>query len=286
MKRVPCFAATAAAALLLAQSVQAQPGPWKLKGMLGATYNSTSVTDNWSGPEKDAESWGVKLDASAEMDTPDRNWLTILKEEYGRTRTAGSADQVNADLIDVNSVYSLKFSQYVNPYVGFIFTTQNWRFLDPVTYTESIGNGVWIFKRPDHELRTRAGLALRQRYENVKYRSLVAGGPEIPYTSIDKADTPEIEEVVHETGGEWITNYDVAFNQDVKLTSEARVFTQFNGGANLRWDNNLYVRLTKLVTLQLTYLWIYNYDRTPHAVWPQDIEKRLSLTAGFAYNIF
>lgn len=254
--------------------------------MLGASYNATSVTENWTGPEKNAQSWGLKLNAAAEQDTARTNWLTSLKEEFGRTQTAGSDELTSADLIDLNSVYSIKKSQYVNPYVGFIATTQNWKLLNPVTYTESVGNGVWVIKKPTQELRTRAGLAFRQVYDAVDYRRNATTGLREGYSSADNPATPNIEELQHQTGGEWITNYMVSLNQNAKLESEARVFSEFNGGANLRWDNNLYVKLSTLVTMQLNYLWIYNYSRLPHPVWPLDSEKRLSVIIGFSYNLF
>jgi hypothetical protein len=143
----------------------AEGGAWNFKGMIGATYNSTNVSDNWSGTEKNSESWGAKLDLAAEQDTALANWTTTLKEEYGRTKVAGVEDQVSADLIDFMSVYTHKLNVYVNPYVSLAVNTQNWRLLDPVTYTESVGNGVWLLDRPRQQLKTRAGLAFRQTFD-------------------------------------------------------------------------------------------------------------------------
>ncbi|MGA2091226.1 MAG: DUF481 domain-containing protein [Endomicrobiales bacterium] len=247
--------------------VSAADGPWKLSGMLGATYNSTSVTENWQGPEKNTQSWSANLNASAEQDTVMTNWLSTLTEQYGTTQTAGTNALTNADLIDLDSVYTFKLGHFLNPYLGFIATTQNWKFLNPVTYTESIGDGFWLIKKPEQELRTRFGLAFRQVYQD---------NPEIPIVGA----------VSHQTGAEWNTNYMVALNPNTKLESEARLFSAFDGGDDMWWNNSLYFKLSSLITMQLNYLWIYNYNMIPHPVWPQDSERRFSVIFGFAYNLF
>jgi hypothetical protein len=121
--------------------LSAQDGAWKLKGMFGATYNETAISTNWSGPDKNARNWGIKLDASAEKDMEKTNWLTSLKEEYGKASISGSAEQISADLIDLSSIYSWKWSVVVNPYVAGIVTTQNTDILYPAAYSESAGVG-------------------------------------------------------------------------------------------------------------------------------------------------
>lgn len=272
--------------MLLCSGLMAADSPWKVKGIVGASYNSTSVTDNWSGSEKNSQSWGAKLDASAERDTAGTNWMNTLKEEYGRAKVAGTDEQTSADTIDFSSVYSKKMSAYVNPYVGLLVNTQNWRMADPITYTESLGNGVWIINTPAQQLKTRAGIAFKQYYDSPKDKLDAATGLLVKVSAADDPATPEIEDWKASTGGEWITNYDLVLNQDVKFASEARVFSAFKGGANLRWDNNLYVKLASIVTMQLNYLAVYNFDAAPQPVWPQDVEKRLTLTVGVSYNLF
>lgn len=280
MKRL----ALAAAVLAFSAAAYSEEAGWKVKGMFGASYNATSVSDNWSGTEKNSQSWGVKLDASAERDRVETNWLNTLKEEYGKTKIAGTDEQTSADLVDFTSVYTRKLSFYVNPYASLDVLTQNWLWGDPVAYTEAFGNGVWLINTPEQQLKTRAGLAFRQLRDTVKLK-LVNGTP-VQYSSADDPNTAAIEETKNSTGGEWITNYELLMNKDVKLTSEAKLFTSFAGGANLRWDNSLYVKMSSIVTMQLNYLWVYNYDNTPHPVWPQDVEKRLTLALGLSYNLF
>ncbi|OQA92613.1 MAG: hypothetical protein BWY26_00152 [Elusimicrobia bacterium ADurb.Bin231] len=250
---------------------------WKYKGIFSANITATSVSNNWSGAEQDSRSWGVKLDAAAERDVASSNWLNTLREEYGRTKNTGSEEQTSADLIYFNSIYTKKMSIYVNPYAGFLADTQHDKFADPVTLTESFGNGIWIKSTPEQQLKTRVGVAFKQYYDSKK-------------NGVSKADDPgtlnKIEKWKTSTGGEWITNYDLLVNKDVKFASEANVFSAFDGGATLRWDNNLYVKLSSILTLQLNYLVRYNYDKNIKPVWPKDVEERLTIGLGLSYNLF
>jgi hypothetical protein len=244
--------------------------------MFGANFNATSVSKNWRGAEKNSESWGVKLDASAERDVSASNWANTLKEEYGRAKTAGNKEQTSADLIYFSSVYTKKLSFYVNPYASFITDTQNDRLMDPVTLTEALGNGVWLINKPAQQLKTRAGVAFKQYFDSVKNGVSLADDPA----------TAKIEEWKTSIGGELITNYELLINKDVKFTSEANLFSAFDGGANLRWDNSLYVKLSSLLTMQASYLFKYNYDKNTRPVWPQAAERRLTLGIGVSYNLF
>jgi hypothetical protein len=274
------------ALIFLAADIYAQDSNWKLKGMFGGTYNETDVSGNWTGPEKNQMNWGIKLDASAEKDLAKTNWLTNLKEEYGKSSISGTSEQVSADLIDLISVYSWKLTLTVNPYVSADITTQNTDMFYPATYSEAAGLGFSVIKREKQTLKTRIGISLRQKYDKV--RTLINSSTGLPYdtSSVDDPATPVIETSKMETGGEWISNYDLTVNANVKFSSEARVFSAFNGGASLRWDNNLYIQLSKYMTLAIGHLTIFNYDRLPRPTWPQDIETRFNLALGVSYNLF
>ena len=259
--------------VLICAGAFAEDSKWKYKGMVSANLGATSVSSNWSGAEKNSGSWGVKLDASAERDASDNNWMNTLKEEYGRTKTAGSREQTSADIFYFTSVYTRKLSHYVNPYVSFVTDTQNNRFLDPVKLTESAGNGLFITNTKTQQLKTRVGFAVKQLFDSVG-------------NSADDPNTLKIEERKDSAGGEWITNYELLIKNDVKFTTETNVFTAFDGGANLRWDNNLYVKLSSIVTMQANYLFNYTFNKNTHPVWPNDAETRFTVGLGVSYNLF
>lgn len=272
--------------LLISNVIFAEQTTWKLKGMLGATLNQTVVSDNWSGTEKNAYSWSAKLNISAERDAIKTNWLNVLKDEFGKVNVVGFPEQKSVDLFDFSSVFRWKLTRLINPYLSFVMTTQNDEFLYPVTYSESAGVGLSIIQQEKQNLITRLGLAFRQTYDKIHRIIDPVTLMIIESSAIDDPSTIEIETSKMDTGLEWVTNYDLLFMQNAKFISEARLFTAFKGGANIRWDNSLYLQISKLVTMQVGYLVIYNYDKNPRPTWPEGIETHFSITLGFAFNLF
>lgn len=128
---------------LLAVNANAE---WKLSGIVGVSYNETSVSDNWSGGETDVRNWLFKGEGTAESDTEKNNWLNTLKLEFGKSSIQGAPEQENADLVDIDSVYSFKVARYINPYVSVMFDTQFTEVMNPCTYGESAGIGMVLIK--------------------------------------------------------------------------------------------------------------------------------------------
>lgn len=235
---------------------------WKIRGIIGVNYSETAVSDNWSGGETDVRNWMVTGNGSLEKDGEKTNWLNTLKLEYGKTALAGSDEEENVDLIYFSSLYKYKVSISLNPYLGFNTDTQFTDFFDPAVYTESAGIGWNIITKETHNLMTRSGIAFKQ--------TVVSGrGSE------------------NETGAEWITDYDFKINEYVKFVSELKMFTAFDAGTDMRWDNSMYVKLGKYFTAQFGYLAVHEYDADmPRPDFSDDIQTRLTFGLGFAYNLF
>lgn len=282
MRKILCIGIV----LVFCSSLFAQDQGWKLKGMVGGTYSQTDVSDNWTGNDKDVVNWGFKLDAQGERITQNADWVTTLQEQYGKTRLAGNPEQISSDLIMLESVYNFISGGFLNPFVSARADTQNDNFLAPVTYTEAAGLGVVIIKNPVQNLKTRVGLAFKQELDTVHTRIDPVTLAVTSYSAADNPATPEIETSLYQTGVEWDTNYDLLVDKNIKFISEAQVFDGFYGGLGLRWDNSLFIGLGKYLTMQVGYLVIYQYDKYLKPVWPQDIQKRLTLILGVSYNIF
>ena len=238
-----------------------QDSPITLKGMFGATYNQTGVSSNWTGTEKDSKNWGLNLDASAEKKFTALTWTNSLKDQFGKSEIAGSPVQISADLIDISSVLMYNWSIFANPYAGFNMITVNNTICDPVTYKESAGIGWAFLDRQKQHLKLRAGAAYVQQFQTNT-------------------------ETQRQTGVEVISNYDLTLSETAKFATEARFFTDFQMGPNLRWDNNIYLKVSKYITVALNYLEIYNALQQPKPYWAGDIETRFTVTIGLSYNIF
>jgi hypothetical protein len=239
----------------------AEENNWVFRGIFGVNYSQTSVSNNWSGSETDSKNWGLKLDASAEKNFTSSTWLNALKEEFGKSETHGTSEQVSADLIDFSSIFTLHWSIYADPYIGFNMITVHNTFHDPVTYRESAGIGWAFINRKKHRLKLRVGAAYTQDFKSG-------------------------EETVRETGVEAVSGYSLTLSRTAKFVSEARFFTGLKKGPNLRWDNNLYLKASEYVTVALNFLEIYNEKRVPRPQWAGDIETRFMVMLGLSYNLF
>lgn len=264
----------------------AEPGPWVYKGMLGATYGETNVSPNWSGGEQDSKNWSAKLDASAEKNFLKSNWLNKLKTEYGKSQVENSSAKESSDLLNFDTIYTLKLNAFVDPFISGAIETRYTKFYDPVTYTETLGVSRTIIDKKPHQLKTRIGIAFKQKVDKKDLLTNPVTLQDYWYSSVDDPKTAKMEELNSDIGSEWVTNYDWLISENSKFVSEAKVFSAFDGGASVRWDNGLYVKMSKYLTLQLGYLTIYDYSRYPKPVWTKDFETRLTTTLGFSYNLF
>lgn len=264
---------TALLLLLIGSVLNAEP--IKFKGILGINFETTAVSDNWSGGEEDVLNWSVLLDAGFEKIYKKSELNTNAKIEYGKTNIE-DVEKETADQIYLDSIYSLLIKEYLAPYINFNITTQNTEFFDPVTYTESIGGGVKVLKKEPHTLSTKLGVAFRQKFDPADDGE----------SSLDDPETAEIEEVLYEIGAQSITNYSFILTENSKLSSELRLFSSFEGGVNTRWENSIYIKTGKFLTTKLGYLLIYDYDEVSRPVWPEDIQTRLNVAIGISYNLF
>ncbi|MFC2061601.1 DUF481 domain-containing protein [Elusimicrobiota bacterium] len=232
---------------------------WKITGFIGASYSETAVSDNWAGGEVDVRNWMIRGEGSAEKDLEKTNWLNTSKLEFGKASLGDAPEQENADLIDIDSVYSYKMNDYVNPYLAVTADSQFTELFDPAVYGESAGIGWLIISRQDQNLKTRTGLAFRQ-------------------TAASDIDT------VSNTGAEWITNYDLLLNEYAKFVSELKMFSAFDASVDTRWDSSLYVKLGKYLTAQVGYLLVN--PGVPGMDFEDTVQTRLTFGLGFSYNIF
>jgi len=232
---------------------------WKVSGIIAANYSETAVSDNWSGGEADARTWMIKGEGSAEKDMEKTNWLNTAKMEFGKASLGDDPEQENADLIDMDSVYSYKMNSCLNLYSAVTADSQFTELFDPAVIGESAGIGWILVAKEKQNLKTRAGAALRQT---------VASG----------ADTE------NDTGAEWITNYDLKMNEHTKFVSELKMFTAFEASADTRWDNSLYIKLGEYLTAQAGYLLVNS--GMPGTDLKDTIETRLTFGLGISYNLF
>ena len=244
-------------ALLLPGAVNCFAGEWKYSGIVAASYNETHVSSNWSGSEQNSKSWMMKGDFRARKESDVLSRRNTLKAEYGQSSVSDSPSQVTADLIDMESVVMRKFNLYVNPYAAVSLVSQFNEFFDPVVAGQSLGLGWQLVEKENQDLSLRLGGALRQTFKSS-------------------------EKPVYGSGAESAVNYSIGFGSGRKFVSELKVFTPFDGSADLRWDSSLYVKLREYLSASLGYLAVLGPE--PQS-FPKDVQTRVTTGLAFSFNL-
>ncbi|MGM0568171.1 MAG: DUF481 domain-containing protein [Elusimicrobiota bacterium] len=243
--------------LVLLGGVNCFAGEWEYSGLVSASYNETHVSSNWSGSEQNSKSWMMKGDFRAGKESDVLSRRNTFKAEYGQSSVSGSPSQITADFIDMESIFMRKFNLYVNPYAAASLISQFNEFFDPVVSGQSLGLGWQLIKKENQDLSLRLGGALKQTFESS-------------------------ERPVYDSGAESAVNYSMDFGSGRKFVSELKIFTPFDGSADLRWDSSLYVKLREYLSASLGYLALLGPE--PQS-FPEDVQTRVTTGLAFSFNL-
>jgi hypothetical protein len=238
---------------------------WIIRGIVGASYNLTLVSANWSGSEENNYSWVIRNEWRANRIGKTTNWENWLDTEYGQAQT-GEDPVKNQDRYFLESLFYWKIHRFFNPYLNFTWDTQFTTFNDPVQYKESAGILARIIKQESLWLTTRAGWAL-----------------------VQDIDSSRKDRLIIKTGPEWINQFEMLLNSFFRLRTETRYFHDvIEGEPDIRWDTNLYLKLNAYLTASIGYRvdFKYNKEADPPQELPRDFEKRFIMVIGFSYNLF
>jgi hypothetical protein len=225
-------------------------------------------------------SWQAGLNAHLENDNAAVNWVNGLKLQYGLTYLSGQGTQISSDTIDLESLFTLKVWQDLNPYLSLSAQSQFGpgydysstpsvevsNFLDPGYFTESAG-----FKyAPATIFYTRAGLGLKET---------VASQFEDTYTK--NLSTGTVSGELTQLGLDWVSELNVNLLKDSNFDSKLDTFWP-GGSLNLtvaEWDNLLSFRLGKIISLNIED--DFRYDTRVY----NGIQIKETLGLGFAYSL-
>ncbi|MDA3792722.1 MAG: DUF3078 domain-containing protein [Elusimicrobia bacterium] len=236
---------------------------WDTDGYIGAQGGLSVISDNWSGEETNSTGWSVKVHATAVKKEDRYKVSNILRYEYGKVSVGGADELEKADELYLESSGVLVTKAYVRPYGSVNTRTQSTDFFDPATLTESAGlEAEFLTKSSVSSLITRLGIAFKQNFQTDR-------------------------ETLKEVGSEWNTEYKLNLNEKLKLTSRLEFFTAFDAGTDFRSENDIYYKLSDIITLQAGYVVLHEYSEIgPRPDLPEDIQTKFSLSAGISYNLF
>jgi len=252
------------------KSEKLKPG-WNNLLQSSLTVTQTSY-HNWKSGGSNVFVWMGTLDGSAILDTAKYSWANYLKIFYGASKQNGHGTRKTNDLLELESVFSLKDTRFLNPYFSTFFRSQ---LTSGYKYSETdkekisdfvdpgyLVNGLGIGYVKDRLFRTRIGAASRAVFTN-KYNNYADG-----------------RRIKYDAGLQWVSRIEKKLIENVLFKTKLDVFSTFEDlrDTNLNWDTLLQASVTRYVVVNIQTLLIYD----PKIVKKAQIKEILSV--GLRYN--
>jgi hypothetical protein len=245
---------------------------WKKKvvGNLNLTQNQF---DNWATGGENSWSWQLDLLADFTEDQENYNWANSGKLSYGKVKLGEQDARKAADEIKLESVFSYKLNEILNPYVSLTALTQfttgyNYgvepnvqisNFMDPGYFTQGLG----MLYKPGEALKTRLGASIKETVTD-EYADLYALG--------DKFRV--------EVGAESVTDLSVKMSELILFTSKIQLFSTLKrfDEIDVDWDNIFSAKISEYINVSLNIRLFYDKDITPKR------QLKQTLAVGLSYN--
>ena len=266
---------------VLLPAAEPSPAPeegWK-KQVIADLSVSQAEFDNWSQGGEDTLSWQGGFHSKFTRDSSRRKWENSLDLTYGRTRIEGNPSRKTTDELKAESVLSFKTRGFLEPFVSASGRTQmtagivvvegvdveTSNFLDPGYFQESAGLGY----SKGESFTTRLGAALKQTVTS-----------DYPAWA-DDPSTPGVEKTRSEAGASSVTEFKQKLGGNSLFTSKLDLFSNLKAAdqVDVRWDNVLSTKVTKLLTFGAELDLVYDHDISRS----RQIKQLLSF--GFSYTL-
>ncbi len=290
----------AACAMMPAASAEERildEGRWYPSLESGLNFSQSAYSDNWAGGDRGSIVWTFITNGTLENQLSHKmNWNSTLKLAYGQThqqRSVGAqrkweSPKKSTDLVDLESTLRFTLDRWVDPFLTFRFETQfqdgsdnSGRSLafNPLTFKETGGVARKFIEEEERSLLGRLGFSLRHN----RRRLFLSSDPNDDATQV----ATELD-----GGAQWITDYKAKiFDDRVAWTSRLDLYKPFfySGkeafdsvskeeyeaagigvdvanytlGGEVTWENIFSAQLTKILSVNLYTLWVYDkYDNS------------------------
>ena len=110
---------------LMAQETEEKKPEYGWKNEMVGNLNLTqNKFDNWSQGGEDSWSWQLDINAKFENDQEKYNWSNTGKFSFGQTKLGDADSRKAADEIKLETVYTYKMGDLINPYAAATGKTQ------------------------------------------------------------------------------------------------------------------------------------------------------------------
>ncbi len=239
-------------------------------GNLNFTQNSF---ENWAAGGENSWAWQLDFSGNFTNDQQDFNWANSAKLSFGQAKVGDIGSRKAADEIKLESVYTYKLNDYLNPYAaataqtqfvkGYAYTTDSKTAIsdifDPAYFTQSIGVGY----KPNEIIKTRAGAALKETITN-KHAEIYSNG----------------EKNRVELGAESVTDLNMQLSESILYTSKLELFSTLNAinEVDVNWDNVFAAKVSDYIKVTFNFKLFYDRDISPKR------QLKQTLGAGLSYS--
>ena len=245
--------------ILQGQPLDSLKNNWKPSLVLSAGINQIAFS-NWVQGGENSTAWSYLIDFHYDKTGTALVFKNQIKVTYGRSKIGSGEYKTTDNDLYIEDLASYNVGWAVNPFfanairtqlaAGYDYSTtpakQIADFFDPGYVTQSIGFN--YDKYPN--IITRLGLGLQEVFTN-NYRKY--------------SDPENLEKTFKfETGIESVTDFKYKLDDNIEYTGKFRLFSQFKSLDvwDVRFDNMIMAKINKYISVNFTYLLIYEKDQT------------------------
>jgi len=250
---------------------------WKNE-MVGNLNFTQNKFDNWSQGGEDSWSWQLDINAKFENDQEKYNWSNSGKFSFGHTQIGDADARKAADEIKLETVYTYKMGDLINPYAAATGKTQISKgyqytdtskfaisdLLDPGYFTQSVGVGY----KPNDIIKTRLGAALK---ETVADKYGFADDPETKF---------HMEKTRIEYGAESVTDLEYKVSENILFKSKLEMFSNLEAlnEVDVNWDNLITAKVSEYINVSFNLNLFYDRNIS------KSRQLKQTLAVGLSYS--
>ena len=269
------FMATAVSA----QTPDSLKNIWEPSLTVGLGLNQAAFS-NWVKGGENSIAWSVFEDFKLNLDGDVWSFKNQIKAAYGRAKIGSETYKTTDNDFYMEDVASYNVGWAVSPFFSNSIRTQVAKgydykkpdapnisdVFDPGYVTQTIGFTYDKYK----PVITRLGIGFQEVFTN-KFTQ---------YTD-DPATLNEVEKFKFETGIESVTDLKYTLDTNIKYGFKLRLFSRFESLDvwDVRWDNVITAKVNSWLSVNFTYLLIYEKDQSPYT------QTKQTLQIGIVYTL-
>jgi hypothetical protein len=224
-----------------------------------STLNLTQASlSNWTRGGDNAWSWQAHINGIFTKNEEYYNWANTIQLLYGKSQIGSADPKKSDDQIFLESVYTRRFGNSLNPYIGVSLMTQfttgfDYEVNPPVAVSDFfdpgyLREGIGAEFSPSKKFDTRVGFAMRQAVADVYA---------VRYS--DDPSTEKLEKISNQIGAESVTNFRANLSELIVYVTKLELFSELESVDEtvVRWDNLISSKVADYITVSFSFKLFY-----------------------------